>query len=285
VWLTSAASALVVLVVGAAAAVGVGKHRWESTSQEIDRGLVEARSHDAVLPYLYEDTRGLPDPVRRYFRAVLKEGQSAVAAARLSHDGTFNMGESGEDWKGFTSTQLIVTRRPGFHWTARISMVPGLYAYVRDGYIEEKGMLQAKLLGLVTVANLADTPEIAQGELMRFLAEAVWYPTMLLSGHGVRWLPIDGSSATATIDDGANKVSLEFRFDDEGLITTVQAQDRFRAVDGKLIPTLWRGEFSEYAWRDGMRIPLEGEAAWMLEDGPNPYWRGRLTDVSYEWAD
>jgi hypothetical protein len=164
-------------------------------------------------------------------------------------------------------------------------MAPGLYAYVRDGYIAEKGILHAKLLGLLTIADLGNTPEIAQGELMRFLAEAVWYPTLLLPGNGVHWLPIDGSSATATLDDGANKVALDFRFDDEGLITSVEAQARFRSVDGKFVPTRWQGKFSDYAWRGGMRIPLEGEVAWLLADGPHPYWRGRLTSVSYELAE
>ena len=284
-WVNSAAIALIVLVVCAAAALGIGKHRWESDSQEIDRRLVDARSPSAARPYAYEDTLGLPDPVRRYFRAVLEEGQPAVAAARLAHNGYFNMDDGRDHWKRFTSTQLIVTRRPGFHWTARISMVPGLHVFVRDGYIAEKGILHAKLLGLLTVAQLGDTPEIAQSELMRFLAEAVWYPTLLLPGYGVRWQPIDESSAKATFEDGANTVSLDFSFDDEGLITTVQAQERFRAVDGKLVPTLWQGKFSAYSWRDGMRIPMQGEVAWLLADGPRPYWRGSLTGVSYEWAE
>ena len=284
-WVNSAAIALIVLVVCAAAALGIGKLRWESDSQEIDRRLVDARSQKAALPYVHEDTRGLPDPVRRYFRAVLKEGQPAVAVARLSHSGYFNMDDGRDHWKRFTSTQLVVTRRPGFHWTAHIAMVPGLHAYVRDGYIAGKGILRAKLLGLLTVADLEDTPELAQGELMRFLAEAVWYPTVLLPGNGVNWLPIDGSSARATINDGENSVALDFRFDDEGLITTVQAQERFRAVDGKFVATRWQGTFSAYVWRDGMRIPLEGEVAWLLADGPHPYWRGRLTSVSYELAE
>ena len=284
-WVNSAAIALIVLIVCAATALGIGKLRWESDSQEIDRRLVEARSPNAVRPYAYEDTSGLPDPVRRYFRAVLKEGQLAVATARLSHSGYFNMDDGRDHWKRFTSTQLIVTRRPGFHWTARISMVPGLHVFVRDGYIAEKGILHAKLLGLLTVADLGDTPELAQSELMRFLAEAVWYPTLLLPGHGVHWLPIDGSSATATLDDGANKVALDFHFDDEGLITSVQAKERFRVVDGKLVPTRWQGSFSAYTWRDGMRIPMGGEVAWLLADELHPYWRGDLTSVSYEWVE
>ena len=277
--------ALIALSICAAAAVGVGKFLWESGNREIDRRLVDARLQFAGHPYAYDETRELPDPVRRYFRAVLLDGQPAVAAARLSHNGYFNMGDGRDDWKRFTSTQVIVTRLPGFHWKARISMAPGIHAYVRDGYITGKGLLQARLLGLVTVAHLGDTPELAQGELMRFLAEAVWYPTMLLPGHGVSWLAIDDVSARATLDDGTNRVTLEFGFDNEGLITTVRAQERFRAVNGTFVQTPWQGKFANYAWRDGMRIPLEGEVAWLLPDGPHPYWRGSVTAAAYEWAD
>ena len=37
--------------------------------------------------------------------------------------------------------------------------------------------------------------EVAQGELMRFFAEAAWYPTALLPSQGVRWQAVDDTSA------------------------------------------------------------------------------------------
>jgi hypothetical protein len=33
-----------------------------------------------------------------------------------------------------------------------------------------------------------------------------------------------------------------------------------------------------------MRIPLEGEVAWMLPEGQEPYWRGRITNLTYEFV-
>jgi hypothetical protein len=33
-----------------------------------------------------------------------------------------------------------------------------------------------------------------------------------------------------------------------------------------------------------MRVPLEGEVAWMLPAGPKTYWRGRITGIVYEFA-
>jgi hypothetical protein len=51
-----------------------------------------------------------------------------------------------------------------------------------------------------------------------------------------------------------------------------------------VIPTPWEGRWSRYDLRDGMRIPLEGEVAWMLPEGQEPYWRGRITNLTYEFV-
>ena len=47
--------------------------------------------------------------------------------------------------------------------------------------------MHGAVLGLVTVVDMADTPELARGELMRFFAEAAWYPTALLPSPVVRF--------------------------------------------------------------------------------------------------
>ena len=36
--------------------------------------------------------------------------------------------------------------------------------------------------------------------------------------------------------------------------------------------------------RDGMRVPLEGEVAWITPAGRKPYWRGTLDSTRYEFA-
>ncbi len=55
-------------------------------------------------------------------------------------------------------------------------------------------------------------------------------------------------------------------------------------IDGVNVPTPWEGRWSRYELRDGMRVPIEGEVAWMLPAGPWPYWRGRITSIAYEFA-
>ena len=267
-----------------AAAVVYGAFRWEAGTRALRKRLEATRTR--IQPRVFDprEVVGLPMPVQRYFRTALTEGQPIVAVVSVEHEGTFNMSETAEQWKPFTSTQRVITRRPGFDWDGRIAMMPGIPVRVHDAYVAGEGILHAALLGLVTLANLRGTPEMAQGELMRFFAEAAWYPTALLPSQGVRWEAIDDNAAKATLKDGDVTVTLLFRFNNAGLIGSVRAEARGRTVNGAVVPTPWEGRWWGYELREGMRVPVEGEAAWLLPEGPKPYWRGRISKLSYEFA-
>jgi len=127
-----------------------------------------------------------------------------------------------------------------------------------------------------------DTPEVAAGELMRFLGEAAWYPTALLPSQGVRWQPVDDHSPLATLVDGSVSVSLVFQFGSDGLIETVRSERRIRVVDARSVPTPWLGRWSDWQKLNGVRVPTRGEVAWLPPGGPLPYWRGELTGIRYE---
>jgi hypothetical protein len=61
----------------------------------------------------------------------------------------------------FNSTQHVISQRPDFVWDARISMAPGLTAHVVDTYVDGRGVLIAKLYGLLKVMEQQYTPELA----------------------------------------------------------------------------------------------------------------------------
>jgi hypothetical protein len=246
--------------------------------------LEGARRPVAPKRYSANELVGLPAPVQRYFRAALTDGQPMIMAVTVEHTGTFNMSLTEPQWKPFSSTQRVITQRPGFDWEARIAVMPGPPAMVHDAYIAGEGILHASLFGLVSVANIRGTPEAAHGELLRWFAEAAWYPTALLPSQGVQWEAVDARSARATMQDGDTSVTLLFRFNENDLIDSVRAEARGALIDGVNVPTPWEGRWSHYELRDGMRIPTEGEVAWMLPAGTWPYWRGRITNIVYTFA-
>lgn len=280
---------LIVIVVSIVAAILVvvvayGAFHWEAGTRELRARLEAARIPVTHAVVDFRELEGLPAPVQRYFRLVLKEGQPMVTGVRVRHRGTFNMGQATERWKPFTSDQRVVARRPGFDWDGRVAMMPGLTVRVHDAYVAGEGILHASLLGLFPVVNLRGTREVAEGELMRFFAEAAWYPTALLPSQGIRWEGVDAHSARATLVDGAVSLTMLFSFNEAGVIETVRAEARGRTVGDQVIPTPWHGRVWNYQERGGMQVPLEGEVAWLLPEGARPYWRGRITEIVYEFA-
>lgn len=270
---------LVLLVVASllVAAIAVGAQRWRGRTAEL-----LTRLDAAVAPAeRSDDLTALPEPVRRYLEAVLPSDAAPVERARIEHVGSFDMGGATANWKAFRSTQEVRTQRPGFVWDARISMAPGVTAFVHDAYVAGEGVLHAALAGLVTVMEQPSSPELAQGEALRYLAETPWYPTALLPGHGVRWEPIDDAHALAVLEDGDTVVSLRFAFGDDGLVERVYTEARYREVDGAQVATPWEGRFWRYERRDGYLVPIEGEVAWLLPEGARPYWRGMIERITF----
>ncbi|MCY7388333.1 MAG: hypothetical protein LH481_09760 [Burkholderiales bacterium] len=268
----------------AAAGIGLvlfGNSRWQASTAAQMALLEAARVPATARRYDVRELDGLPAPVQRYFRAVLKDGQPFIAAATFELAGTINMSTTaGDDWKPFTSTQRAVTHRPGFLWNGRVAMLPGLVAHVRDSYIAGVGTLHAAMLGLFTVAEVQGGGEIARGELMRYFAEMAWYPTALLPSQGVRWEAVDDRSANATLVDGTVTLTLLFTFDEAGLITSVHADARGAGVGKDMVMLPWDCSVSNYQLRHGMMVPTRGGTA----KGSKPYFVGDLKSLVYEFV-
>ena len=283
-WLRVLIIVVLTLAVLYVAASAYGTARWRANTQELRARLDSARSPAQQSTVDFSKLEGLPVPVQRYFRTVLEDGQAVISGVTVQHDGTFNMSETTEQWKPFTSEQWVVSQRPGFVWNGRVAMLPGVPVRVHDAYVAGEGILHASLLGLISVADLRDEDDLAEGELMRYFTEATWYPTALLPSQGVTWEAVDDRSAYGTLTDGTTSITMLFTFNDRGLIDTVQTEARGRTVDGQIVPTPWRGRFWNYEQRSGMLVPLNSEVAWLLPEGEKPYWRGRVSDLSYERA-
>lgn len=270
-----------------AALIAFGEWKWRALTQALVGRLEVGRLEPNPARFSGQELEGLPPAVQRYFRTVLRDGAPIIAAATVEHTGTFNMGETDDNWKPFASRQHVVTRRPGFVWDGRIHVLPGLSVRVHDAYVAGEGILHPAIMGLFTLMDLRGTRELAEGELMRFFAETAWYPTALLPNQGVRWEAVDEQSARATMTDCELAITLTFTFDAQGLIESVRADARGRTVGEKTVMRPWEGRWSNYQVRDGMRVPMMGEVAWLLppeEGGRKPYWRGTIESLNFEFA-
>jgi len=142
---TSGSFVILGLVVIMSVALAYGSRRWQAETKAMHANLEAARRPIEPKTYDPKELEGLPAPVQRFFRAVLTPGQPMVAAVSLEHSGTFNMSETAEQWKPFTSTQRVITQRPGFDWLSMIETnVTGLVTITHKllpTLIERKGVI------------------------------------------------------------------------------------------------------------------------------------------------
>lgn len=256
--------------------------RWQSGTQQIRARLVAAQRPITPVRFQAAELQGLPAPVQAYFRQVLTPDQLLISGVHVRQQGQMLLSEGSTDWRDFTANQWVYNQRPGFDWDARVAVVPGVRVHVHDSYVAGVGILKASVMGLYTVAH-EEGPALAESELLRFLAEAAWYPTSLLPSQGVVWQAVDAQHARATLTEGGVKASLVFGFDRQGLIETVRADARLRQTGTRPVATPWLGRFSAYQRRAGMLVPMAGEVGWEMGGRYQPYWRGSIVDLGYEF--
>jgi hypothetical protein len=261
-----------------------GNARWAWDTHRRVEALESTTLPAKVRPQRFDaaELARLPPVVHRYFSKVLNANQPMVRRLYLEQTGTFNLSFTGEKWEPFTARQRVSINRPGFVWDASISMSPGITMRVVDAYVAGVGSLQPSVFGLFDLGGSHGTVDMARGELIRFFAEAVWYPTALLPSQGVQWSAVDDHSARATLTDGALSVTLTFNFNAQGLVERIISAERSALVDGVMMPMPWEVRLSNYQMQSGMLVPLEGEVAWMPTTGRVPYWRGRVGKFDYE---
>ena len=263
-----------VIAIGVAIILFRARDRWSSDTEDVRQQLEAANIVREDDEFSTRQIEGLPAPVQRYFATVLKNHQPVITHARVGSKGTFNMGEpSASAWKPFTAVQDFYPGAPGFVWDARVRMMPGVNAFVRDAFAGGTGSMFASVVGVVPVADAHGSPEIARGALMRYIAEMPWFPTAMLPGQGVTWTAVSDQRARATLTAGGTTASVEFEFGPDGLMRECRALRDNDKLHAKLP---WGGRYSQWIERDGMKVPGAAEVYWELPTGMFPYWRGTV---------
>jgi len=278
---TTLLTAALALALGAVALV---RRKRANLGREIQRrvdALLARAETTADATTTHDDRADLPAPVWRYLATALPDDPDDIDTVRIEQRGEFRLGDVDSSWKPLEATQYVTTDPPGFVWDASIAVAPLFPARVVDAYEDGRGSLEATLLSTVSVADADHSPELDRGELMRYLAEAVWYPTALLPRNGVTWEPIHDRAARATIEDSGTTASLTFYFGSDDLVTRVVGERPRLQDDGSYERTRWTGHWDDYGERDGFVVPTSGEVAWNLADRTLTYWRADLTRIEY----
>ena len=227
----------------------------------------------AVATGTYRETQlaGLPAPVQRYFRHVLRDGQPYLRGLRLRHTGRFKT-DLQKDWVPIEGEQYLTTDPPGFIWQGTTRQFTA-----RDEYVAGRGRLLVRLLGAVPIVQGAG-PHYNQGELLRWLGESTWLPTSLLPREHLHWTAVDDHTAQLTFTHAGETVAYRVRFNERDEIAECETQ-RYQG-EATLLP--WVGRFGQYQERHGVCVPTWAEASWVVDGQRQPYAQFIVQEFEFE---
>lgn len=203
----------------------------------------------------------LPRPVQRYLE--LARPGPAAAVAVLEQRGALRTAPDGP-WLPFVAEQAYSMDPPGFVWHARAELAPLVHLVARDAFVDGRGHMLVRVLGLVTVAD-ARGPELDRGAALRYWGEVISFPERVLDPR-VRWEALDDRRARMLVEHDGLELAGVVEFGEDGLPAAFLA-DRFREVGGESVLTPWSGHFREWKELDGRRYPTRWEAVWHLPEG------------------
>lgn len=221
--------------------------------------------------FTYSELPPLPEPVQRYFKHVLKEGQRLISSVRLKHDGQFKTSLK-NDWVNITGEQYFTVDKPGFIWKGETVMFSA-----RDMFIADKGNLIVSLFSLYTLVD-GKGDKYNQGELLRWLSESMLFPTNFLSRENLHWLPIDSMSAKLVFTYIGMTLEYIVRFNEVGEI--VQMETKRYMGDENLEE--WICKAADYKEINNVRIPTKVEATWRLKTGDYSYAKFNIHLIEYD---
>ncbi|MES2332713.1 MAG: DUF6544 family protein [Bacteroidota bacterium] len=247
-----------------------GKIYLELQFRKQVKQLFDQSKNLPVKVFRKEQLTGLPEPVKRYFLHVLKDGQLYIRNIRLLHDGEFKTGPD-KDWVAIKGEEYFTTDKPGFAWKGKTALFTA-----RDMYLAGRGKLVVSLFNLFRIAD-GHGEKFDQSELLRWLAESVWFPTNLLPSGRLKWVAIDDHTACLIFTYMGLTVNYKVTFNTIGEITRFEAK---RYMGDANLET-WSGTVSRYQKINDVFVPLTIEVSWDLKTGSFPYARFHVTRIEY----
>lgn len=247
-------------------------------------GYLAGRQADQTQAVLFKQARRLTVSPRPNLPPVVKKYLDRAAPAQMPKPAKIMIRQQGlcrlrpdQGFSSFKSVQAYTTSPPGFVWSADMSYLPGVSLRTLDWLIGRRAVFSQKWFGLVKSAQAAG-PEMAASSLIRYLAEAVWFPQALRPTDRLTWEAIDSHSARAKLTAAGVTVGGVFSFDDQGRVIAFRAERR-RLLNGRLVATPWLVEYAGHDQISGEEVPLICRASWQTPQGKFTYRQIKLLDI------
>ena len=223
-----------------------------------------------VTPVTDADLADLPTSVQRYLRFMGVVGRPRVTSFSAHLTGRFRL-RPGQRWMPMQAWQYNTAPHPTRLFLMRIRLAGVLPMVGWDTYLDGRGRMRGKLLGLVPVAD-GSGPEFDLGELVTWLNDAILFaPSMLLGPHATFTATGSDGEFDVAVTDRGRTVRARVYLDADGAPRDFSTEDRWAALSGGLVRARWTTPVAGWRLVDGRRLLAGGAATWHLPDGEFRY--------------
>lgn len=266
---------LIILIV---AITAFAKSRFNNMVQtEINQMFQSTPVSEAAI-LTQENIQHLPVPVQQWLQQSGAIGKEIIHNVWLKQKVWMKTKPGQKEWIEAEADQFFTVARPAFVWKVSMQMMPMLEVVGRDKYMDGKGSMIIKALGLINMVNAADE-KIDQGTLQRYLAEIIWFPSAAVSPY-IHWESIDSVSAKATMNFEGISGSGIFHFNEQGQFKKFTTQ-RYMGSGEEAVLREWEITSQAYREINGFEIPVKLEVVWKLEEGDFNWLKLEIIDIKY----
>ncbi len=231
----------------------------------------------AVETFTEDRIRHLPAPLKKYLRVCGYINTPVPVNANIYWSESYFRMSPEKDWGKLQTSQFNSVKPIGRAAYMKFSSMP---VAARDLYRNGYGEMNGKLLNMFRVV-FDNSKETAQSALITVFAEFMFIPGYLLL-ENVKWEQLSEYAVRGILEDNGIKVTGIFYFDENGLFTRFETNDRYYSTAKNQYKKVKFSAIAEsYKMQGDLKISENVKIVWHLPEGDFEYYKGIVDKIEY----
>lgn len=226
-----------------------------------------------------KDISHLPDNVKKWLIKSGVVGSTWKKYAYIEEKGYMKLDMDKDKWIYSSAKHYVGLIEPSFVWSVKAEMMPFVYTYGRDLFLEGIGSLEMRVLNILKVVDVYNGNKLNQSTFQRYLMEMPWYPQAALN-RNMKWTSIDKYTAKVVMSHRGVVGEVYYYFNDEGEVQKVSAM-RYKDIKPNSPMFNCIGEVTEYKVVDHKIIPNKVNVTWKLPNIDYNWFNVEVTKIEY----
>ena len=240
------------------------------------------RNKSSEIKLFTEETVGhLPEQLKKYLSVCGYMNTPVPINADVYWSESYLKLSPGKKWNKLETIQFNSVHPIGRIAFMRMS---SMQLHARDIYRDGYGEMKGKLFNLFRVV-FDNSKEVAQSALITTFCELLLVPGFILSAN-VKWESLTENSVQATLTDNGISVSGIFYFDENGLATHFETDDRYYTTGKNSYQKVkYSAVYDSYKTQGNIKIVEKAKVMWHLPEGNFEYFKGVIDKIVFNVFD